>query len=274
MSIVRYIVLGVLVLTSVGRAADSLNDQLLSAARRGDLPAIKRLLDKGADVNAKTLHGVSALCFAAGNGHLETVRLLLERGADLNQKDPVYGMDALGWAAYRDQIAVVKMLLPRMPAGRSVAILNVGVSKLNLDLVRVALAAGGVSPAALSFALGEAIRLGADDVAGVLRKAGAVPPPRGDFAVEQQILQQYVGLYRNEKMDLDLRLTLTAGVLSGLFSSQEAFTLGAINRTTFRPLEREGVTLTFDVKDGKTAGCTWKNARRGTTILFTKVSDN
>lgn len=265
--------LSIVLFTLLTPAAENLNDQLLTAARKGDLRAVRALVDKGADVNAKTVHGVSALCFAAGNGHLETVKFLLERGADLNAKDPIYTMDALQWAAYRDQISMVRFLLPKMPPDRSARILNVGVQKGNVDLVKLALDRGGLSPEVLSIALGDATREGAEEVAALLRKAGAAPPARGDFEVPVETLKSYAGRYRENSLGLELRLSLERGKLAGLLSSQQAFTLGAIDTTTFRPLEREGVTLTFELVDGKTVSCTWKNVRRRTTLVFKKVEE-
>jgi hypothetical protein len=52
-----------------------------------NLPLIKALLDKGADVNAKEEHGMMALLQAVVDRHPATIRMLLERGADVNAKD-------------------------------------------------------------------------------------------------------------------------------------------------------------------------------------------
>jgi ankyrin repeat protein len=52
------------------------------AARRGDRETVRLLLNKGAQVNAVTSHGETALAWSAVGGHVETSRLLLERGID------------------------------------------------------------------------------------------------------------------------------------------------------------------------------------------------
>lgn len=63
------------------------NDKFIDAARRGDLPAIKAFIQKGADVNAKTKsEGATALMQATYNGHKEVVQLLLAKGANVNAK--------------------------------------------------------------------------------------------------------------------------------------------------------------------------------------------
>jgi hypothetical protein len=59
---------------------------LIQAATRGNLREVKRLVAKGADVNAKADHGYTALMVASRNGHSEVVKLLLAKGADVNAR--------------------------------------------------------------------------------------------------------------------------------------------------------------------------------------------
>ena len=54
------------------------------AARYGDVERLRRLLDDGADVNARDRYHQTALMLAAQGGHASVVRLLIERGADLD----------------------------------------------------------------------------------------------------------------------------------------------------------------------------------------------
>ena len=69
-----------------------LNDQLIQAAYRSDLPAIKQSLEAGADVNALDDYGQSALMLAAestkSHGKTDIVEFLLQRGADARLRDP------------------------------------------------------------------------------------------------------------------------------------------------------------------------------------------
>jgi uncharacterized protein len=55
---------------------------LLAAAIDGHPEIVRKLLALGADINAVSGLGVSALAIAAANGHLEVIRLLLDAGAD------------------------------------------------------------------------------------------------------------------------------------------------------------------------------------------------
>jgi ankyrin repeat protein len=60
---------------------------LLSYASKGNVTAIKELLDQNAVVNASDYDGRTALHLAASEGHVPVVELLLKRGADVNPVD-------------------------------------------------------------------------------------------------------------------------------------------------------------------------------------------
>jgi uncharacterized protein len=71
---------------------------LMFAARNGNAEAIKLLVSKMADVNAKEkLRGTTALMWAAEQGHADAVRLLLKSGADFSLAS---SPDAKGGTAY------------------------------------------------------------------------------------------------------------------------------------------------------------------------------
>jgi ankyrin repeat protein len=72
-------------------------------AKRGDAPAVKWLLDHGADPNARWTHwdaDVTALHMAAWSGNVEVARLLLAAGADPGIRDSKHDGDAMGWAEH------------------------------------------------------------------------------------------------------------------------------------------------------------------------------
>src|SRR5687767_8367731 len=72
------------------QAPSTLSEQLWDAARTGDVAAVTRALERGADIHAKSPYGATALTFAADKGHVDVVKLLLERGADINAQDTFY----------------------------------------------------------------------------------------------------------------------------------------------------------------------------------------
>jgi ankyrin repeat protein len=57
-------------------------EELIDAAKNGNVEEMKLLLKKGANVSAAT--GRMALIFASINGHTEMVKLLLEKGAKID----------------------------------------------------------------------------------------------------------------------------------------------------------------------------------------------
>jgi ankyrin repeat protein len=63
---------------------------LMIAARTGNPEAVRVLLDKGANINAKdAIAAQTALMFAVTENHPEAVRVLLDRGADVNARTSI-----------------------------------------------------------------------------------------------------------------------------------------------------------------------------------------
>jgi ankyrin repeat protein len=63
--------------------AEDQSEELIEAACKGDLRQVQELLDKGADINAKDRHGMTALMWVSYNDNAEIVRVLLAKGADI-----------------------------------------------------------------------------------------------------------------------------------------------------------------------------------------------
>lgn len=68
-------------------ANENLGPALISAAGRGDAGSVRRLLKKGANVEARDNSGRTPLIAAAYGNHLEAAKPLVEAGADVNAKD-------------------------------------------------------------------------------------------------------------------------------------------------------------------------------------------
>ena len=257
-----------LALTAAARQdpKQALNEQLYEAARKGDAAEVKALLDKGADVNAKFRYGATALFKAAERGHTEVVRLLIERGADVTVKDTFYGATALYWATDKGHTGVVRAILAKSAEGAGEVLLT-GVRTGNAEMTSAALETGKVPAETLTAAL---VSAGADEkkapLAELLKKAGAQPPPEVDAGV----LQSYVGKYKGEPGP-EFNITVKDGKLVAAVGPQ-SFALMAVNPTTFRPVEFDGITLTFKAEAGKVTGLDFKQGANTTPLKRIDIS--
>ena len=235
--------------------AQNRNEELFAAARKGDAATVKSLLERGVDVNTKFRYGATALSYAADKGHVEVVKILLAHKADLNVKDTFYGATPIIWAAQKGHAKVVEALLEAGAQGRDDALL-IGAGGGALELVKIVLSKGGLKAETLSNALAAAMRNNNAELIELLTKAGAVPPPKADFQVDAETLKSYVGTYKPERGSDFVVLLKGDKLLAG--PAGQPLTLGAFDKLTFRPLEIDGVTITFEVENGKVSSFTLK----------------
>lgn len=83
------------------------------AAERGHGAVVTRLLAAGSNAAAVTTTGVQAIHFAADAGSVESVRALLDKGVDVNVKDATHGRTPLIFAASKNRIDAMKLLISR-----------------------------------------------------------------------------------------------------------------------------------------------------------------
>lgn len=81
------------------------------ACTMGDAAMITLLLDGGAEITLATPDGRTPLMIAAQTGRPEAVRLLLARGADANARESTQFQTVLMWAAAEGHVETVKTLL-------------------------------------------------------------------------------------------------------------------------------------------------------------------
>lgn len=131
--------------------ADEVQDKaLVSAAQKGDIKEIKRLIDAGAKVDStdfsKDQEGLQAIHYGAMFGNIKVVRIMLAAGAKVDAID-FKGMQPIHYAALNGSAELVKVLLA---AGAKVDAsdeyseqpLHFAAEKNNTDVVKVLLAAG------------------------------------------------------------------------------------------------------------------------------------
>jgi outer membrane protein assembly factor BamB len=235
-------------------APTPIHEELWAAARAGDPARVTAALDKGADVNAKTRYGATALTFAADKGHVEVVKLLITRGADVNNQDTFYQMRAIDMAMMNNHPSVVTLLLERGSKGAP-GVLAQAIQRGNVALVTLALESPELTRAQLRPALAGAKKVNNPEIIALVEKKLATMPaesaPAG-VTVDRATLQTYVGSYRNEEAGLGIAVSFAGEqlTLTPPGGTAPAMTLVAISPTSFRVAEREGLTVNFEGRGG------------------------
>jgi outer membrane protein assembly factor BamB len=219
-------------------------EDLWEAAKKGDVAAVKALLAKGVDVNAKTDYGATALHFAADKGHVEVVKVLLQHKADVNAKDTFYSARPLAWAFMRNHAEVVKVLIEAGSEDADVS-LRAAASSGNLKLVQAILDTGKIKQAALDSAL-TATSPTHKDVIELLHKAGAKPMPPSASAK----LKAFVGSYRSTN-GVIVDVKSSDGQLTASFDGRPAVSLLAGDNDTFRLTSDDKISFIFQKKNDK-----------------------
>ena len=96
-------------LASTGAFAS--DPDLLEALEGGDRVTALKLLDAGADAQARGLDGTTTVMWAAYNGDVELVQRLIAAGADVNAAEMTRGQTAVMWAIAQHHPDVARVLL-------------------------------------------------------------------------------------------------------------------------------------------------------------------
>jgi len=232
------------VLGALGAGFDGRGEALIEAARRGDVPAVKELLARGADVDHRDRFGITAVWQATSKGNAEVVRVLLEAGADVNLPDATWHRTPLLMA---DEPALVTALV-RAGASAVDAKLCGAAQRGQTEVVRAILAAGPVEAAWLARAREQARAGGATEIARLLEGAAkealpALPEP------SEALLRACAGTYVDERLG-ELRIVLARGRLHLAAGPGRLVPLVAIDEHLF---ECGSSRFRFRMEDGKVA---------------------
>ena len=87
------------------------NELLLNAVVRGELPTVRRLLDRhGADINSVNFSGLSCLQLAILNGHTKLAEYLIQKGVNIHMVD-LEGCSPLHDASLMNNTTLVRKLI-------------------------------------------------------------------------------------------------------------------------------------------------------------------
>jgi len=216
---------------AVALLAADVNDDLLDAARKGDLDTVKALIDKGAPIEAKTSYGQTPLYLAAMSGHEAVVRFLLDKGAKTDVTDTFYKASMLGFVLERKHYAVAKMIVAK-GNGNADAELKEVTDAGQADLVQAVIENGKPSQAALDSAYEASLAENKKDVAELLKKAGAHEPPP-PVTVDAKVLESYAGTFKTEAIPLDIKVFVKEGKLYLQATGQPEFAPKPTSPTVF-----------------------------------------
>ena len=253
-------------------ASSPANEELWDAARAGDAARVTKALENGADVNAKTRYGATALTFAADKGHVAIVKLLLDKGADVNAQDSFYSMRAVDMAMMNKHVDVVNLLMERGSKGAGNVLMS-AVQQGNVALAKTALASSDLTRANITAALGVAKRGGHTEMLDLLNgKLASMPAESGPppVTVERSTLQTYVGAYRSVTAGMSIAVTLPGEQLTITTAGQPPLTLVPTSQTNFRAAEFEGLSFAFAGRGGTIEQLVFTQGN--TTTAFDRIS--
>lgn len=238
------------------------NEDLLAAARQGNLESVQALLKDGAEIESKTAYGQTPLYLAVMQGHTQVAALLLEKGAKTDIRDTFYKFGMADMALQRKHFETVRVLLQKDPTlhERNFRGLVMFADKPTLE---AAYSGGKAKQATLDAALNVALEMKREEAVQVLTAAGA-KAPEPPMAIDPKILASYAGAFKSEQIPLQLTFSVRDGKLIGQLTGQPEFAPRPKSPTAFS-LASVGAEFEFTTPDSVTL------RQGGATLVFNKV---
>jgi hypothetical protein len=233
--------------SALALSAKDANEDLLSASRAGDLPAVKAALEGGASLETKTPYGQTPLYLAAMNGHEEVVRFLLDKGATTDVRDTFYKAPMLGFVLQRKHWGVAKLLAAKSANADQTLGDVAGTGRV--ELIQTVLV-NKPSQAALDKAYESALDQTQAEVADLLKKAGAHEPPPS-VTVDAAVLESYSGTYKSDQMPIEIKVFIKEGKVYIQAAGQPELSMKTLSPTRF-VFTRAQIEVEFDAPDSFT----------------------
>lgn len=254
-----------LLFAAFGASGADSGEALREAARAGDLKRVEELLAAGVPVDAPARYGQTALYFAAEEGHLEVVRRLVERGANVNVQDSFFGASALGMALNGGHVELARHLLAH-GAEDAASALGLAIERDDLELARAALATGFLEPLDLAAAR-RAVEGGAGPaLRELLATASAKPRQRPPYKPAPERLTAYAGTYRQEP-GKDVAVAVRGESLGITLPGQTEIALAAVAEDRFDSAKGD-LSVLFGGRGGLVE---WARVNHGGEVSFLGV---
>jgi outer membrane protein assembly factor BamB len=267
MGVARLSYVLLLALLTAPLAAESARDLLL-AARSGDLPEVRRLVEGGLSPNTSDDWGTTPLALAARWGKVEVARYLLEKGADPSAREGFFGASVLDFALWQGEpeFEVAKLVLAAGADDRAAALAE-ALEREDVELARVAAASGPVlesEAADLQARFGEA----KGELAEILEAVETRPdPPPPEYTAEE--LAGFAGHFESRDAVTAVEIKLLANRLA-LVSGTERTPLTAVAERRFRSADGK-VTVRYFGRAGTVEGLSLE--RSGKEPLRLRLGD-
>jgi outer membrane protein assembly factor BamB len=251
----------VLLAAALAAGAGDPGEALREAARAGDLAKVDALLAAGAPVDAPARYGQTPLYFAAEKGHLAVAKRLVERGANVNAQDGFFGASALEMALQGEHRELARYLLAQ-GAEDAVSALFAAIESDDLELARAALATGLLEPLDLAAARRQ-VQSATGPMSELLAKAAAKPRQRPPYKAAPERLSAYAGRYRDQ-LGKDVTVAVRDNGVALALPGQPEMVLTAVAEDRFDSADG-GLSLVFGGRGGLIE---WARVNQGGELFF------